>query len=267
MSIIVDLFNILLFQPIMNILIFLYQYIPGQDFGIAIIFLTLIIRFLLYPVSAKGVKSQKIINEIQPEIKEIQEKYKNQKEVQVKKVLEVYKNAKISPFSAFVPLLIQLPVLIALYRVLWSVQSSEAFNFLYDFIPVPEKINSMFLGFIDLAKTGIFEEINGSSIFLAGNAVIIIGASIAQFVQMKMMLSRKAKEEKENKSKNKSNKKEPAQEVAEKMQKQMVYFFPFFTFFILMRFPLAIGLYWLVSTLFSIVQQYFIFKNYKKSEN
>ncbi len=262
MSIIVDLFNFLLFQPIINVLIFLYQYIPGQDFGVAVIFLTLLIRFLLYPVSAKGVKSQKIINEIQPEIKKVQEKYKNQKDVQVKKVLEVYKKAKISPFSAFVPLLIQLPVLIALYRVLWSVQSSDAFEFLYGFMSVPEEINSMFLGFIDLAKTGLFQEINGESVFLIGNAFIIFGAATAQFIQMKMTLSKKAKEEKP-----KNSKKEPSQEVAEKMQKQMVYFFPFFTLFILLRFPLAIGLYWLVSTLFSIVQQYFIFKNYKKSEN
>ncbi len=262
MSIIVDLFNFLLFQPIINVLILFYQYIPGQDFGIAVIFLTLLIRFLLYPVSAKGVKSQKIINEIQPEIKEIQKKYKDQKDIQVKKVLEVYKKAKISPFSAFVPLFIQLPVLIALYRVLWSVQSSEAFGFLYSFVPTPEKINSIFLGFIDLSKTGLFEEINGNSIFLIGNAFIIFGAVTAQFVQMKMMLSKKAKEENP-----KNEKKEPSQEVAEKMQKQMVYFFPFFTLFILLRFPLAIGLYWLVSTLFSIVQQHFILKNYKKSEN
>ena len=237
----------------MNILVFFYQIIPGNDFGIAVIMVTVLIRVLLYPVSAKGIKAQKIIKEIQPEIKEIQDKYKNQKEIQVKKVLEVYKKAKISPFSAFVPLLIQLPVLIALYRVLWGVQSSEALGSLYGFIPAPQEISSLFLGFIDLAGNGFIQEINGGTVFLIGNMIIIFGAVVAQFFQMKMTLSKKEKEKS-------GGKKEAAQEVAERMQKQMIYFFPFFTLFILLKLPLAIGLYWLVSTLFSIVQQYFILK-------
>ena len=259
-SFILEIFNFFLYQPLINILIFLYQVIPGQDFGIAVICLTILIRVLLYPVSAKGVKSQKIINDLQPEIKEIQKKYKDQKEIQVKKVLEVYKKAKISPFSAFVPLLIQLPVLIALYRVLWGVQTSEATKFLYSFITIPEKINLTFLNIIDLSDTGFTKEVNGDSTFLIGGAIIIFSAAAAQFIQMKMMLAKKEKEKKKEK-------KDSSQEIAENMQKQMVYFFPFLTLFILMRFPLAIALYWLVSTLFSIGQQHIIFKNYKKSEN
>ncbi len=253
MSFISTIFNTLLYQPLMNALILIYHLIPGQDFGIAVIILTIIIRFILYPVSAKGVKSQKAINEIQPEIKRIQEKYKNNKEKQVKEVLEVYKKAKISPFSAFTPLLIQLPVLIALYRVLWGVQTTEITKALYSFVPVPEEINSLFLGMIDLAKSGIIQEVNGESVFLFGNTLIIIGAVASQFIQMKMISSRKKKDL--------SEKKEGPQEMAERMQKQMIYFFPFFTFFILLRLPLAIGLYWLVSTLFSIMQQHFILKH------
>ncbi len=243
------IFNTFLYQPLMNALVLIYQIIPGQDFGIAIILLTIIIRLILYPVSAKGVKSQKAINEIQPEIKSLQEKYKNDKEKQVKEVLEVYKKAKISPFSAFLPLLIQLPVLIALYRVLWKVQTSEMSQSLYSFVSAPSEIKSMFLGIIDLAGTGFIQEINGESVFLFGNLVIIAGAVIAQFVQMKMISVKKEK-----------TKKQGPQETAERMQKQMMYFFPFFTFFILLKLPLAIGLYWLTSTAFSIIQQHLILK-------
>jgi YidC/Oxa1 family membrane protein insertase len=243
------IFNTFLYQPLMNALVLIYQIIPGQDFGIAIILLTIIIRLILYPVSAKGVKSQRAINEIQPEIKSIQEKYKNDKEKQVKEVLEVYKKAKISPFSAFLPLLIQLPVLIALYRVLWKVQTSEMSQSLYSFVSVPSEIKSMFLGIIDLAGTGFIQEINGESVFLFGNLVIIAGAVIAQFVQMKMISAKKEK-----------TKKQGPQETAERIQKQMMYFFPFFTFFILLKLPLAIGLYWLASTVFSIIQQHLILK-------
>jgi YidC/Oxa1 family membrane protein insertase len=259
MSIISGFFNIFLYQPLMNILVFLYQIIPGQDFGIAIILLTILIRFLLYPVSAKGVKSQKIINEIQPEIKEVQEKYKNQKEIQVKKILEIYKKAKISPFSAIAPLLIQLPVLIALYRVLWGVQTTDALKSLYSFIPTPTEIVPMFLGRINLSGIGFIQEINGETSFLIGNTIIVLGAVLAQFIQMKMVLVKKPKTS--------INKKDNStQEITEKMQRQMIYFFPFFTLFILMKLPLAIALYWLVSTSFSIVQQYLIFKDYKKLE-
>ncbi len=248
------IFNTFLYEPIINTLVLIYQFIAGQDFGIAVIILTILIRFLLYPVSAKGVRSQKAINEIQPEIKKIQEKYKNDKEKQVKEMLEIYKKAKISPFSAFMPLLIQLPVLIALYRVLWGVQSSEMTQSLYSFVPAPQEINSFFLGIIDLANSGITQEINGQSVFLFGNLIIIIGAVITQFIQMKMITNKRKKTKT-------SGGKTGVEEMAEKMQKQMIYFFPFFTFFILLQLPIAIGLYWLVSSLFSIGQQHVILKD------
>ena len=245
----IELFHTLFYQPLMNILIFLYQVVPGGDFGIAIIILTFLIRLLLYPLSAKGIRSQKAITELQPEIKELQEKYKNDKERQVKEVLEVYKKAKVNPFSGFVPLLIQLPVLIALYQVLLGVQGDEFANVLYSFIPYPGEINSLFLGFIDLTNIGIFEAEGGA--FLFGNMLIIACAGLAQFFQMKMTMARKPPLKKKGKS-------DPKTEMAEKIQKQMIYFFPFFTIFILFSLPLAIGLYWLASTIFSLVQQYFI---------
>ena len=245
----IELFHILFYQPLMNILIFLYQVVPGGDFGIAIIILTFLIRLLLYPLSAKGIRSQREITELQPEIKELQEKYKNDKEKQVKEVLEVYKRAKVNPFSGFMPLLIQLPVLIALYQVLLGVQGGEFANILYSFIPYPGEINSVFLGFIDLTKVGIFEADGGA--FLFGNMLIIAGAGLAQFFQMRMTMARKPPLKKKGKS-------DPRADMAEKIQKQMIYFFPFFTIFILFSLPLAIGLYWLASTIFSLVQQYFI---------
>jgi len=235
----------------MNLLVVIYQFIPGQDFGLAIIFLTILIRVILSPVSAKGVKAQKKLNEVQPEIKKMQEKYKNDKEKQVKEMLEIYKKAGVSPFSAFTPLLIQLPILFALFRVLWGVQTTEAVEGLYSFVPAPGEISSLFLGTIDLAETGLSQGANGEGGLLIGNLIIIVGAVAAQFIQMKMISAQKkaTKEKKGN-----------TQEMAERMQKQMVYFFPFFTFFILLKLPIAIGLYWLVSTVFTIAQQHFILK-------
>ncbi|MBZ1356644.1 MAG: YidC/Oxa1 family membrane protein insertase [Candidatus Nealsonbacteria bacterium] len=249
MQLISLLFDMFLYRPLMNALILLYQIIPGNDFGIAIILLTVLIRLVLYPLSAKGIQSQRAITEIQPKIKETQEKYKNDKERQVKEVLNVYKEAKINPFSGFLPLFIQLPVLIALYKVLWGVQELEA-GILYGFISHPGYINFLFLGIIDLAKSGMIE-VDGGSSFLLGNMLIIIGAGVAQFFQMKMITVQKRETK---------GKKDATQEMADKIQKQMLYFFPFFTIFILLRLPSAIALYWLIGTVFSIIQQHFILK-------
>ena len=96
---IASFFFTILYQPLFNGLVLLYNYIPGHDFGAAIIFLTLIIRLVLYPISVKAVNSQRSLQKLQPQMKEIQEKYKTDKEKQAKEVLDLYKKEKINPFS------------------------------------------------------------------------------------------------------------------------------------------------------------------------
>ena len=73
MGFFISVFNLILYQPLFNALILLYQYLPGHDFGIAVIVLTILIKIILYPLGAKGVKSQKALSSLQPKIKEIQE--------------------------------------------------------------------------------------------------------------------------------------------------------------------------------------------------
>lgn len=114
---IINFFYIILYQPLFNALVLLYDYVPGHDFGVAIIFLTLIIRFILYPISVKAVSSQKGLQKLQPKILEVQKKYKDEKEKQAKEILELYKTEKINPFSGLLLAIIQIPILIALYRV------------------------------------------------------------------------------------------------------------------------------------------------------
>ena len=116
-DLIISFYNTVLYQPLFNALILLYEYFPGHDFGIAIVVLTLIIRFALYPSSAQAIKSQEAMARLQPKIKELQDKYKDNKEQQAKEIMELYQKEKINPFSGCLPLLIQLPILIALYQV------------------------------------------------------------------------------------------------------------------------------------------------------
>lgn len=245
------IFYTFFYQPIVNALILVYNFLPFKDFGVSIIILTVIIRFLLYPVSAKATKSQKLLAEIQPKQKEIQEKYKNDKEKQAMETLNLYKEAKITPFSGFLPILIQLPVMLALYRALWGVQNLQVAEVLYKFVSFPKYINSLFLGIADLSKVGFISS-NGGSHLLWGNLILIIGAGASQLFQTKMLQRKNKNEEKKEITRD--------QEMVEKMQKQMMYFLPFFTIFILFKLPSAIALYWLTSTLFSIIQQYFILK-------
>ena len=237
MEIIKTLFETILYQPLFNVLVLIYQYFPLKDLGISIILLTILVKLVLFPLGSKAIKSQKALSDIQPKIKEIQEKYKDNKEEQTKKVLEFYKKERINPFSGCLPILIQLPILIALFRLFrGGIDLSEA-SLLYPFVPYPGTISTFFLGFLDLAVP---------------NKFLAVLAGILQFFQAKATLSRKKTEKK------KSN------EMADMMQKQMLFFLPIFTIIILFRLPSAMGLYWITTTIFTIVQQYLIFKKKEK---
>ncbi len=236
MDFIVNIFNAALYQPLLNILVLIYKYIPGHDFGIAIIILTVVIKFLLYPLGSWAIKSQKSLSEIQPKIKEIQEKYKDDKERQTKETLELYKREKINPFSGCLPSLVQLPILLALYRVFWQGLASNQTLLLYSFVAIQGPINPLFLGLIDLGKS---------------NIAIAVIAGVLQFVQAKMTFP------KTKQSKTKGN------DFSGMLQKQSLYFFPVFTTIILLKFPAAIGLYWVTTNVFAIVQQHFVFKKLK----
>ncbi len=242
MDFFINAFNLILYRPLFNALVLLYKYLPGHDFGVAVIVLTVIIRIVLYPLMVKSIKSQKILSELQPKIQEIQNKYKNDKERQTKEMMELYQKEKINPFGGCLPLLLQLPILIALYRVFWQGLQPGAMVNLYSFIPNPGTIDSTFLGLINLAVPSLLLA------FLAG---------ITQFFQSKMLTPKTQKA------------KEGGQmaQFSGMMQKQMLYFFPVFTVFILWKLPAAIGLYWIITSLFSILQQYLIYSPNIQSKN
>jgi len=242
MDFFINLFNLILYKPLFNILILFYQYLPGKDFGIAIIFLTLLIKILLYPLGVKAIKIQKSLSELQPKIKEIQEKYKGDRQKQTLEMLALYKKEKINPFSGVFVSLIQVPILIALWMVFWKGLQPEKLADLYSFIPKPESIDPTFLGVLNLAQPSVF---------------LAIFAGISQFFQTKMISPRQKK--------NGLGQVTKTPDFSQMMQKQMLYFFPIFTIFILWKLPAAIALYWLVMTLFSIVQQFFILKKVPSS--
>jgi len=234
----IQFFKIIFYQPLLNLLVFIYNFIPGHDLGLAIIILTIIIRLILWPLSRKAVQSQKMLQAIQPKIKALQEKYKNDKEELARAMIEVYRESKVNPFSSFFILLIQLPILIAVYQV-FRTGLTQGEMLLYPFITNPGTLNPYFLGFFNLAKP---------------NLALAILTGVFQYWQTKMLTTKLPT--------NQDSKIPTAKDenILTIMNKQMNFMMPIFTIFIGLTLPSGIMLYWLVGLILTIVQQKVIFK-------
>jgi YidC/Oxa1 family membrane protein insertase len=224
-----QLFHSIIYQPIYNALIFIYNVVPGHDLGLAIIILTVLVRLILYPIAKKQIESQKRLQAIQPEIKKIQEKYKSDKEKQSRMLMQLYKEKKANPAAGCLPLIIQLVFFIALYRAfIAGLNFSQECKDLYSFVSCPDGIRVMFLGFLDLAKP---------------NIVLAVIAAAAQYIQTKMMTPIMPASSSKG-------------DISSIMSQQMLYLGPILTLFIGIRFPAGLAIYWIVNTVFAIVQQY-----------
>lgn len=227
------LYQQILYRPILNLLIFFYQTIAFHDLGIAIILVTLFIRIVLYPFFHTGAKQQMLMQRIQPHIKKIQEKHKDDRDQQAKALMELYKEHGVNPFSGILLLIIQIPILLTFYWVIRSGVGTAQITGLYSFVAMPQHINTIFLRFIDLAKP---------------NLILILAAALAQYFQAKLAIYR-----------NPSNTGAPTQ--AEKIARQMMFVGPIITILVFYNFPAALSLYWFMSALFSAIQQYFVNKH------
>ena len=247
-----NLFDVIIVQPILNLLMAIYSIVPGGDFGISIIIFTVIIRFLLWPLVKKQLHQTKAMRKMQPELKKIQAKYKNDKQAQGLAMMELYKKHNISPFGSIGVLLIQLPILIGIYRVvqIFAMHRDELGKFTYGFmenIPAvkellasPDNFNQNFLGFIDLTQHAVSE--NG---IVIGLLVLALLAALLQFFLSKQMSP--------NTDSNKrlrdvlaeagQGKEADQAEVNAIVMRKMMKFMPVMLFFIMISLPGALALY------------------------
>jgi YidC/Oxa1 family membrane protein insertase len=216
-----------------NFLVFLVDILPGGNIGLAVIILTILIKLILFPLSQKSIATQVKMRKIEPEMKKIKEKYKDQKE-QAQKIMELYKEHKLNPFSGCFLMLLQLPVIFALYYVFLQGFKFDAVV-LYSFVHIPETVNTYFLG-INLL---------GKSVVLA----LIAGAS--QYYQLRFAMPAVAPAEK-------GKELTFQEEFTRNMTLQMKYIFPVMVFFIAYTISSAIALYWIVSNLFAIAQELYV---------
>lgn len=237
----IQLFQVIFYQPLLNLLVFFYNIIPGQDIGLAIIAVTLVIKLILYPFSRQSLKSQKALQQLQPKINELKEKYKNEKEKMASEMMKLYKEEKVNPFSSCLPLIIQLPFLFAVYQVFRTGLTNGSLDLLYPFINNPGSLNPIAFNFFNLAEP---------------NVILAILTGIAQFFQSKMLISTRPI------IKSAGSKDEDMTAI---MNKQMTYMMPVITVVIGVSLPSGLVLYWFLVTILTILQQFFIFKDKKNS--
>lgn len=256
-----SLYSTVILHPIANLMVLIYNYLPIKDLGLTIIILTIIIRLLLLPLSYKAARTQREITKIQPRLKEIQKQYKDNREEQAKLLMALYKEHKINPLSGIIPILIQLPILFALYRsfmmlirgtaaigsglgaltattttstiAVISTTTPAITSLLYSFVANPGAINPTFLGLVDLSKT---------------NVPLAIITGLLQFVLSKMISgAQKTKS---------GDKKSPS--IGNMMGTQMTYVLPALTVMFALQLPAGLPLYWATTTLFSLGEQFWI---------
>ena len=235
-------FTIVLFQPIWNALVWVYNVLPNHDIGLAIILLTIVIRLILWPFQQSALKSQRALQSVQPKLRALQIQFKDDKVGLNKAMMELYAKEKVHPFSSCLPLLVQLPFLIALYEVLRAgLGSSANFGLLYPFVANPGSINPHFLGFLDLGQKSI---------------PLALLAGIAQFFQTKMLPMNQAPAGAGSGSKD--------EEQLARVNKMMMYMMPAMTVVIGVSLPGGLTLYWFVTTLIALFQQWLFFRKNKK---
>lgn len=231
------LYHTFFYDPLLNLLVVLYKTLAFNNLGLAIIFLTVLIRVILFPLFQKSARYQIIMQKLQPKVTELQRKYKDDKTKQTEELLALYRENKTNPFSGFLFILLQLPILIALYQIFLNILKPEIFVRLYSFVQAPAELHPTLLGLINLASPSI----------------LMVGlAAIAQYFQISTALPKPQKDH------------QPSAQ--EKMSKRMAYVAPVLTIFIFYTLPAAVSLYWLTTSLFSVVQQELIQKNLKKED-
>jgi len=231
------------FDPVYNGLIFFIDVIPGGDVGLAIIATVVVVKTILLPLSIKAAKTQRIMREIEPKLKEIKEKFKDKREEQARAMMEVYKEAGMNPFASIFLIFLQIPIIIALYFSVYSgggiALPDINIDLLYAFISAPELVNMNFVGQID---------ISGRSALLA------ILAGVTQYFQVKIAMPPMAP-------------KEPGaapdfkEDLMRNMQLQMRYVMPVIIFGVAYFISAAIALYFFVSNLIAIAQELYVKKH------
>jgi YidC/Oxa1 family membrane protein insertase len=236
-------FTTILYQPIYNGLVFLIDIIPGGEAGLAVIVLTLLVKIALFPLSIKSVRTQQTMKKVKPKIDEIKEKYSDDREKQAEKMMEAYGEYDVNPFSGFFLVLLQFPIIIALYYVFLRGGLPQIdVNLVYSFItmPNPELIDMQFLG----------ANLSERSFFLA------FIAAVSQFFQS--WISDLGGDDSDTEPETTDGPPSFIEEFKDNIGGQLKYIFPGIVFAISWTLPAVVALYWATSNVFHVFQELYV---------
>lgn len=264
-----NLFDVVIVQPILNFLMAIYAIVPGGDFGVSVVIFTIVLRFALWPLAKKQLHQAKAMRKMQPELKKIKEKYKNNSQAQGLAMMDLYKKHNISPFGSIGILLIQLPILIAIYRVvqIFALYREDLAKYTYGFmenIPVvkeliadPTHFNQNFLGFIDLTQHGI-----SSDGVVIGLVILSLLAAVMQYLLSKQMSpsTDNGKKLRDILAEAGQGKEADQAELNAIVMRKMTKVMPVFLFFVMVSLPGALALYMATGNIVAYFQNASILK-------
>ena len=230
------MFRQLLVNPLFNLLVLIYALLPGHDFGLSLVVMTVLVRLALWPLVNKQLHSQRALQKLAPEAAKVRVQAGGDKTKESQLLMQLYKDKGVSPFSSLLPLFVQLPILIALFIMIQEIVkdgqiASLAYEpvrnlpFVRDLISGAVKFNPSLLGLIDLAKPSL---------------LLAIAAGATQYLQAKQLAPSKSNDPQA------------------KALAATTIIFPFLTIFIAMTLPSALSLFWTVTSLVAMVQQHLV---------
>lgn len=264
-----NIFELVVVQPIFNLLMGLYAVVPGGDFGVAIILFTIIVRFLLYPLTRSMLHQSKAMRKLQPQLVTLKKKHKGNRQAESLAMMELYKKHGVNPFRSIGILLIQLPIFIALFQVIqiFTSQRDRIESFTYGFlqnIPAveelvrnPDNFNETFLGIVDLTERAFNS--NGVDIFLVILAVV---AGVTQYIMSKQTMPQQESKRRirDIMAEAAEGKQADQAEMNAIIMQRMTKILPIFMFFIMISVPGALALYYAVSNIVAVAQQAYLLR-------
>lgn len=269
-----DAFENLVAKPVFNLLTFIFAYLPGHNFGLAIIFFTVVIRIILWPLLKKQLHNSKAMRLLAPELKRIKKETKGDRAKESQLTMELYKERGINPFSSIGTAILQLPILLALFNGIRKIvlDPKAVVTYSYGFIQSTpwmmtlagdiSRFDMTLFGVIDLARKpidGSLFKLSEADIYIPGVIIVLLSA-VVQYYASKMLMGT----DKEARSLRKilkdagSGKEADQAEVNAATMRNMQYLIPVLILFTSIHFAGALGLYWLVSGFIQFMQQRYI---------
>ena len=245
-----SVFNTIIFEPLLNLLVAIINILPNDNLGVAVILVTVLIRLVMYPFSQNSLKTQRKLTKLRPQLKALEEKYKDNREKRAQEQIALYRQHNINPLGAIsFPLFIQLPILFGLYKVFVTKFDAE------HCATIQES-----LYFTYNTCSGINTEFFGINL-LTSSLILAILAATAQFFQARSLATQTPKQG------------DKYSDFQKSMNMSLMYILPLVILVfgvgipgVLDGLPAGIALYWTVSTVISHIQQHFVHKKDKQEQ-